>query len=362
MSTPRQNAGIDRRVFIGAGISLLGVVTDLEPIAATSYADQIVTLFVPFAPGGASDLLARVISGPLGQLLGHSVIVENRGGAGGNIGIGAAARAKPDGYTLLVTSSAFVVNPSLYKKVPYDPFKDFDPIVDLGASPNVIVANKDVDVSDIADLIAKARAHPERFNYASPGAGTTPQLSAELLKLRAGIHLTHVSYSGAGPALTAVLGGTTQLAALNLSVAVQHIRASALRALVQTGATRWLDLPDVPTMEEAGFPNAVSETFQALLAPAGTPPPVIEILEQDVIAILQRDDTCDKLKEVGFGVIAKGPLALKARIAREVPMWKEVIAKAELKPQRNTLGYSTPYPISRFFGSWSTNPSMPPCV
>jgi tripartite-type tricarboxylate transporter receptor subunit TctC len=166
------------------------------------------------------------------------VIVENRGGAGGNIGIGAAARAKPDGYTLLVTSSAFVVNPSLYEKVPYDPFKDFDPIVDLGASPNVIVADKDVDVSDIADLITKAKAHPERFNCASPGAGTTPQLSAELLKLRARIHLTHVPYSGAGPALTAVLGVTTQLAALNLSVNVQHIRASALRALVQTGATR----------------------------------------------------------------------------------------------------------------------------
>jgi tripartite-type tricarboxylate transporter receptor subunit TctC len=226
-----------------------------------------------------------------------------------------------------VTASAFEVNPSLYEKVSYDPFKDLDPIVDLGASPNVIVANKDVDVGDIADLIAKAKAPRERFNYASPGAGTTPQLSAELPTLHP------LPYSGAGPALTALLGGTTQLAALNLSVAVQHIRAGALRALVQTRATRWLDLPDIPTIEEAGFPNAASETFQALLAPAATPTRVIETLEQDVIAIMQRDDTRDKLKEVGFGVIAKRPLALKARIVSEVPMWKEVIAKAELKPQ-----------------------------
>jgi tripartite-type tricarboxylate transporter receptor subunit TctC len=326
MSQKRSQARISRRAFIRGG--LLGSATCLVTIAAASaaaYPDRVVTLIVPFAPGGASDLLARVISGPLGQTLGQSVIVENRGGAGGNIGIGVAARAQPDGYTLLVTSSAFVVNPGLYEKIPYDPFKDFVPIVDLGSSPNVLVANKNADVTDLTDLIAKAKAHPEYFNYSSPGAGTTPHLSAELLKLRAGINLTHVPYTGAGPALTAVLGGTTQLGALNLSVVIQHIKAGSLHALVQTGEARWPDLPDVPTMEEAGFPNSVSETFQALLAPARTPQPIVDQLEQDVIAILQREDTRAKLKEAGFGVIAKGPDVLRARIAREVPMWKEVI-------------------------------------
>jgi tripartite-type tricarboxylate transporter receptor subunit TctC len=335
MSRANQALSFDRRAFIRGSISLVGTATYLG-CAATAYADypdRVVTLIVPFAPGGASDLLARVLSAPLGQVLGQSVIVDNRGGAAGNIGIGIAARAKPDGYTLLVTSSAFVVNPGLYEKVPYDPFKDFVPIVDLGSSPNVIVANKNAGVTDLKGLIAHAKAHPELFNYSSPGAGTTPQLSAELLKLRAGINLTHVPYTGAGPALTAVLGGTTQLGALNLSVVVQHIKAGSLLALVQTGATRWPDLPDIPTMEEAGFPNSVSETFQALLAPAETPQAIVQRLETEVIAILQRQDTRDKLKEAGFGVIAKGPAALKARIETEVPMWKDVIQKAGIRPQ-----------------------------
>jgi tripartite-type tricarboxylate transporter receptor subunit TctC len=335
MSSADQSLRIDRRAFMRAGMRVFGAVTYLGSAASAyaDYPDRVVTLIVPFAPGGASDLLARVLSAPLGQALGQSVIVDNRGGAGGNIGIGIAARAKPDGYTLLVTSSAFVVNPGLYEKVPYDPFKDFDPIVDLGSSPNVIVANKSAGVTDLKGLIATAKAHPELFNYSSPGAGTTPQLSAELLKLRADVNLTHVPYTGAGPALTAVLGGTTQLGALNLSVVVQHIKAGSLLALVQTGATRWADLPDVPTMEEAGFPNSVSETFQALLAPAGTPQAIVQRLEKEVIAILERQDTREKLKEAGFGVIAKGPAALKARIETEVPMWKDVIQKAGIRPQ-----------------------------
>jgi tripartite-type tricarboxylate transporter receptor subunit TctC len=335
MSSVRRTAQIDRRAFLRGGIGVLGAATYFGSAASAfaAYPDRVVTLIVPFAPGGASDLLARVLSGPLGQTLGQSVIVDNRGGAGGNIGIGIAARAKPDGYTLLVTSSAFVVNPGLYEKVPYDPFTDFVPIVDLGSSPNVIVANKDAGVTDLKGLIATAKARPEFFNYSSPGAGTTPQLSAELLKLRAGINLTHVPYTGAGPALTAVLGGTTQLGALNLSVVVQHIKAGSLRALVQTGATRWPDLPDIPTMEESGFPNSVSETFQALLAPAGTPQPIVQRLETEVIAILQHQDTRARLMEAGFGVIAKGPTALKARIETEVPMWRDVIQKAGIRPQ-----------------------------
>jgi tripartite-type tricarboxylate transporter receptor subunit TctC len=322
--------GFDRRVFVVGGITAAAMSAITQ--ARADYADHVVTLVVPFAPGGASDLLARVLSGPLGAALGQPVIVDNRGGAGGNIGIAVAARAKPDGYTLLVTSSAFVVNPGLYANAPYDPFKDFVPIVDLGASPNVIVANPGSGVTDLKALIAAAKSRPDFFDYSSPGAGTTPQLSAELLKLRAGINLTHVPFTGAGPALTAVLAGTTQLGALNLSVVIQHIKSGALRALVQTGAARWPDLPDTPTMEEAGFPNSVSETFQALLAPSGTPEPIVRRLETEVITILLLSDTRAKLKDAGFGVIAKGPAALEARIAHEVPMWKDVIAKAGIKP------------------------------
>jgi tripartite-type tricarboxylate transporter receptor subunit TctC len=198
--------------------------------AAAAYPDRYVTMVVPFAPGGATDLVGRAIAVPLPKLIGQSVLIENRAGAGGNIGITYAGHAAADGYTLLCTSSAFVVNPSLYSKVTYDPFKDFVPIADLGASPNVIVADPKTGLKSLADLIARAKADPQLFNYSSAGAGTTPHLSAELLKLRAGINLTHVPYGGAGPALQGVLSGVTQLGALNLSVALAQINAGTVTA------------------------------------------------------------------------------------------------------------------------------------
>jgi len=300
--------------------------------ARAAYPDRFVTLVVPFAPGGASDLVARVLSVALPPVLGQSVVVENRGGAGGNIGIVSAARAAPDGYTLLVTSSALVVNPALYAKVAFDPAKDFEPVVDLGSAPNVLVTLPSSGITSFADLIAKAKADPDKFNYSTAGVGTTPHLAVELLKLRAGINLTHIGYSGAGPAFQAVLAGTVQLGSVALSNALQHIKAGSVIALVQTGAARWPDLPDVPTLEEAGYKGSVSETFQALLAPAGTPAPVLERLQKDVVTVLRQPDVDAKLKEAGFGVIAGGPDQLRARIAREVPMWKDVIQKAGIQP------------------------------
>jgi tripartite-type tricarboxylate transporter receptor subunit TctC len=268
---------------------------------------------------------------PLAKLIGHSVLIENRAGAGGNIGITYAGHAAADGYTLLCTSSAFVVNPSLYSKVTYDPFKDFVPIADLGASPNVIVADPKTGLKSLADLIARAKADPQLFNYSSAGAGTTPHLSAELLKLRAGINLTHVPYGGAGPALQGVLSGVTQLGALNLSVALAQINAGTVTALVQTGATRWVDLPDVPTMEEAGFPNSVSETFQALFAPAGTPADIVKQLSDAAVKAANDPNFKSSMVIAGFGVTGTDSEALRARVAREVPAWKEVIDKAGIR-------------------------------
>ena len=260
------------------------------------------------------------------------MIVENRAGAGGNIGIGTAAHAEPDGYTLLITSSAYVVNPSLYASVPYDPYKDFAPIAQLGTSPNVILVNPKLGVTSIADLIAYAKAHPDELNYASPGVGTTPQLSAELFKLISGIQMIHVPFSGAEPAIQAILGGTTQVAFAALPPAHPHIESGALKALAVTGEQRWFDLPGVPTMIELGYKDFISDTFQGFLAPANTPTTVIELLARKSIDILKRPAITKQLAENGFEVIANGPDGMKKRIADEVPKWRDIISKAGIKP------------------------------
>jgi tripartite-type tricarboxylate transporter receptor subunit TctC len=298
--------------------------------AAAAYPERNISIIVPFAPGGGSDVVARILGKHLTESLGKSVIVENRAGAGGNIGVTTAMRAKPDGHTLLVASSIMVVNPSLYKPVPFDPLKDFAPIVDLGASPNVIVTRSDSGISSLAELIALARGKPNLLNYSAVLTGT-PHLGAELFKIQAKINMTHVPYSGAGPSLQAVLGGSTQVGSLGLGGVMPHVTSGTLRVLVQTGRERWVDLPNVPTITEAGFANPPLETFQALFAPAGTPQAVVDRLAKDVIAILKRPEVVDLLRQTGFGVIGGGPDVLGARLARELPLWKGIVEKANIK-------------------------------
>jgi tripartite-type tricarboxylate transporter receptor subunit TctC len=313
------------RAITGMALALL------SQTAFAAYPDRPVKIVVPFAPGGTSDIVARVLAAALSQTLGQSVFVENRAGANGNIGIAAVTKADPDGYTLLVASSVIVVNPTLSKQATYDPAKDFSAISDLGSSPNVIATRPETGIKDVADLIARARANPDQLNFSSPGVGSISQLGAELLKLRANIRMTHVPFTGAGPAAQAVLSGTTQLAAVNIGTVISLIKGGQLKALVQTGKERWFDLPDVPTLAEAGVPNAASETFQALLAPAGTPPDVIERLAKDCAEILQRPDIREKLRSTGFNPVGSGPQALQTRVAEELAMWKEVIARTGLK-------------------------------
>ena len=205
---------------------------------AAGYPERPVKIIVPFAPAGPTDIMARILIAHLGDAIGGTMIVENKPGAGGNIGIGAAAHAEPDGHTLLITSSAYVVNPGLYAKIPYDPYTDFAPIAELATSPNVILVDPKLGVNSIPDLIARARANPNELNYASPGIGTTPHLSGELFKIVGGIEITHVPFSGAGPAIQAVLSGTTQVAFAALPPAHPHIESGALKALAVTGVHR----------------------------------------------------------------------------------------------------------------------------
>jgi tripartite-type tricarboxylate transporter receptor subunit TctC len=311
-----------------AAVSSLGA----GKASAAGYPERPVKIIVPFAPAGPTDIMARILITYLGDAIGGTMIVENKPGAGGNIGIGAVAHADPDGYTLLLTSSAYVVNPSLYAKIPYDPFRDFVPIAELGTSPNVILADPRLGVNSIAELVARAKAKPDELNYASPGIGTTPHLSGELFKIVAGIQMTHVPYSGAGPAIQAILSGTTQIAFAALPPAHPHIESGALKALAVTGAHRWFDLPAVPTMVELGYKDFISDTFQGFLAPAKTSPAIVELLSAKSIEILKRPAIADQLRNNGFEVLANGPDGMRKRIDDEVPKWRDIVAKAGIKP------------------------------
>jgi tripartite-type tricarboxylate transporter receptor subunit TctC len=309
-----------------AAVAMLSLVS-----AHAEYPERPVTIVACFPPGGGTDLAARMINQQLGQALGQPVIVENRGGAGGSVGTGVVARAAPDGYTLLVCSSAFVVNPSLYTKVPYDPFKDFVPIMVIGASPNVFVVPAQSKIQSMKEFIALAKANPGKMNWTSPGVGTTPQLAGELLKIKAGIDIVHIPYAGAGPANTAVLAGLVDLYTANYGSLTGLIGSGKVRPVAVTSKTRWPDLPNVPTLDELGIKDAESDTFQAILAPAGTPKPIVDRLAKELAKILADPELKEKFKKTGLPVLAEGPEVFAARIKREVPMYKAIIDKAGLQ-------------------------------
>ncbi|HEX5213623.1 MAG TPA: tripartite tricarboxylate transporter substrate binding protein [Pseudolabrys sp.] len=309
-----------------AAVALLAI--DQAP-ARAEWPERTITIVAHFAPGGSNDLLARLIASELGPALKQNVIVENRPGANGNIGLTYAAHAAPDGYTLVVASGVVEINPSI-RKSGYE-MKDFAPVAFLGASPNVILTRPASGITDVKDLIAKAKAEPGKITYASPGIGSVSQLAVELLELRTQTKLIHVPFQGAAPAAQGAMAGTTDIGSVNVAGLIGFIQSGKLKPLVQTGETRWPDLPDVPTMQEAGIPNAVVETTQMLLAPAGTPQPVIDRLAREVKTIMAKPDVRAKMLKASFAVQYEGPEELNARIAREVPMWKDLVERAGIR-------------------------------
>jgi tripartite-type tricarboxylate transporter receptor subunit TctC len=312
---------------LGAMVILLAIFAGGEARAA--WPERNITIIVPFPPGGPNDLLGRLLAAEIAPKLGQNVVVENRAGAIGNIGLAAGARAAPDGYTLVVVTGVVLINPSV-QKVAYDPLNDFAAIAYLGAAPNAIITRPASGITSIADLIKKAKADPGKLTYATPGVGSVSHLAVELLKLRAGIDMTHVPYPGAAPSLQAALAGTTDIASVSIAGLIGHIRAGTLKSLAQTGAEHWVDMPDVPTMKEASIPDAVVETSQMFLAPTGTPEPVINRLAEETRVILAKPDIKAKMLQAGFMVKYEGPDELHARMVREVPMWKEIVERAGL--------------------------------
>ena len=316
--------------FLGLYVVLHGLLMISVTKVYAAYPEKTISLVSPFQPGGASDVLARVIVKPLSDALGQTVIIENKPGAGGNIGINYVGRSKPDGYTLLITTSVLVINPSLYKNAGFDPFKDFSPISDCGASPNIILTKANSGINSLSEMVTLAKNQPDVLNYAHAGVGVSPHLGMELFKSRAKINIAPIPYPGGGPAIQAVLGGSTQIGSINILGLMPHIKSGALIPLAQTGSERAAEMPNVPTLTELGYPNTEAETFVAILAPAGTPPAIVERLSKEINPILQNAEVNDRLKKFGFRVVAGGPEVLRARMQREVPMWKDIIEKAKV--------------------------------
>jgi tripartite-type tricarboxylate transporter receptor subunit TctC len=300
--------------------------------ALAAYPERPIKIVVANTPGGPSDIIARILAAEMQQVLGGSVFVENKGGAGGNIGMGYAARAEPDGYTILLTTSAFVVNPGLYNTIPYDPLKDFVSICEPAVNPHVFTVKADHPAKTMKDFIALAKANPDKYNISTPPIGTTPQLQAEVLKLREGLQRMATSvYKGGGDAIKALLTGEVQISSGTLAPAFPHMKAGTIKALAQTGTTRWVGLPDTPTMGEQGFQDFVFETYCALVAPAKVAPEIVAKLEKTCLDILARPDMKKRLIEAGFDVTAKDGKGHAARIAKEVPMFRKVIQDAGIK-------------------------------
>jgi tripartite-type tricarboxylate transporter receptor subunit TctC len=323
-SFARHTAG---KVFAVIVIGLMSVFA--VTAARAAWPERTITIIVHFAPGGANDLLGRLIAAELTPILGQSVIVVNRPGANGNIGVEAASHASPDGYTLLVASGSALVNPSL-RKVPYDLEKDFVPVAYLGASPNVILTNSKSGIENIGDLIAKAKQQPGKLNFGTPGVGSTPHMAMELLMASADIKLVHVPFSGLGPAVTALMQGTTDITAVTVAGVMGHINAGSVRAILQTGKEPWPELPNVPTIESAGIKDAASETVQIVLAPAGTPEPILVRLEKEIVAIMKRPDVSDRMLKAGFRTAPEGRDYLRARLKSELALWRKVAERAGL--------------------------------
>jgi tripartite-type tricarboxylate transporter receptor subunit TctC len=324
-----------RHIVKAAGVLAAGITAPSMLRVGTAHAaypDRPVRIVVANTPGGPSDIIARFMSAAMQEATGGSFIVENKGGGGGNIGMGLVARADPDGYTILLSTSAFVINPGLYETQPYDPFKDFTPICELAVSPHVFAVKPELPAKTMKEFVALAKADPDKFNVSVPPIGTAPQLQAEVLKLREGLQkMASVPFAGGGDALKALISGTVQLSSGVLAPAHPQIKAGAIKGLAVTGRTRWHDLPEIPTMLEAGYPDFVFETYTALMAPAKTPPEIVSRLEKIALEVLAKPEMRQKLTQAGFEVTARDSKGHAERIAKEVPMFRDIIAQAGIK-------------------------------
>ena len=306
--------------------------TALSPALAQGYPAKPIRIVVPFPAGGATDILARAAAQKMTEAWGQPVVVDNRPGAGGNIGSDAVAKAPNDGYTLLMgTVGTHAINASLYAKMPYDHVKDFVPIVLVAGVPNVLVVHPSVPVSSVQELIAYGKANPGKLNFASSGSGTSIHLSGELFKTMTGVQMTHVPYKGSAPAVSDLLGGQVQLMFDNLPVSLPHIKGGKLKALAVTSRARAASLPDVPTLHESGLPGFDASSWFGLLAPAGTPADVITKVNGEVAKWIASAEGRERLAAVGANPAGGTPDDFAKHIAAETTKWAKVVKDSGAK-------------------------------
>jgi tripartite-type tricarboxylate transporter receptor subunit TctC len=323
---------IRRRFLSIAGATITGLAAS-PLVCAQAYPARSVRVIVPFAPGGATDIIARLVLQELSKQLGQQFYVENLPGASGNIGTGQVARAASDGYTVLFAFSSHVTNPSMFDKVPYDPVKDFAPVTLAVTSPAVLSINPSVPAKTMEDLVALIKAGPAKYSFASGGTGTQPHLAGEQLRLSLGLDLVHVPHNGGGPALVSVLGGHVPMSFTTLSPAVPHIKDGTLRALAVTSRTRSQTVPDVPTMTEAGYPDIEGDTWVGVLVPIGTDPQIIALLNREIVKIVKLAAMKERLVQLGYEPVGTTPDEYGVRIRTEITKWAKVIRSAGIRTQ-----------------------------
>jgi tripartite-type tricarboxylate transporter receptor subunit TctC len=301
--------------------------------AQGAYPQKPIRLVAPFAAGGGTDILARLVGQKASEMLGQQIIVDNRGGAGGTIGTEIAAKAPPDGYTLILVSASHAINPGLYPKLSYDSVNDFAPITQIATSPGILVVNPSLPVKSVKDLIALARAKPGQINYASAGSGTPPHLAGELFKVMAKIDMVHVPYKGNAPAFTDVIGGQVSLIFPTMPSAMPFIKSGKLRPIAVTSAKRSPAAADIPTIAESGLPGYEATSWYGILAPARTPPQIVARLHEVLVSVIGAPDMKDKLAAQGLDPVGNTPQQFAAVIKSEIVKWAKVVKASGAKPE-----------------------------
>jgi tripartite-type tricarboxylate transporter receptor subunit TctC len=300
-------------------------------LAADAYPSKPIRLIVPFPPGGPADVLARLVGDKIGVLMGQAIVVDNRPGAAGNIGMALGAKAAADGYTLVLAPAGnLTVNPSLYHNVPYDVGKDFAPVTVVAAVPNILVVHPSIPARNLTEFIAYAKAHPGELNYSSPGAGSGAHLAGELFDSAAGVAMVHVPFNGIAPAVTAVLGGQVQLMFAGAPAVLPHVHAGKLRALGVASLKRMAAAPELPTLSESGLAGFDVTSWYSIVVPAGTPLEIIALLQKEIAKAVREPDVRDKLAALGAEPIANTPSEFAAMIRTETVKWSEIVKTAKI--------------------------------
>jgi tripartite-type tricarboxylate transporter receptor subunit TctC len=312
---------------------LAGGLLNATPVAAQTYPTRPIRVIVPFAPGGGLDISTRLIGQKLTETWGQNIVVDSRPGAATIVGTEIAAKAAPDGYTLLMITTTFAINPGLYAKLPYDPVKDFAPVTQLNTQPNVIVVAPSLPVGSVKELIARGKAKPGELTFASPGAGSAPHLAAEMFQRAAGVSMIHVPYKGIPAAVTDVIGGRVAMLFTTTISAAPHVNSGKLRAVAITSAKRQASMPDVPTVGET-LPGYRAEAFQGMVAPAGVPPAIVAKVAAEVARIVRLPDVAQRFQLDGAEAVGSTPKEFAAFLKAEMQQWGKVIRDAGIKPEQ----------------------------